>query len=259
MKKQALTTFIVLIVAGLLLVACQPAASSEAPSAPQQEEEAEAMQEPAPTPEAAEEAGSGMSTDAMFDPAFGISAENVGLVYESLLKTGEEGLIPVLALGATVSDDGLDYIINLRPGVSFHDGSLLNADAVVANFDRWSDEANGMETWVANFGGFKGQTDADGKSLSIYDGIEKVDELTVLVHLNTPDADFLNKLADPAFAIVNPAALDAPYFGSASGVDGGTGPYMLGEWRNTGLTLEPFASYWNPNAVPANSMDVTFE
>ena len=257
MKKHVLTTLIVLVIFGLLLVACKPAASGEAPSEPEEpkaQEPTETSVEPEPEEPAAE-----MSTDVMFDPAMGVSADNAGLVYETLLNVQDGQLVPMLALGATVSDDGLDYIVDLRPGVTFHDGKLLNADAVVTNFNRWYDSANGVEAWATNFGGFKGETDADGKPLSIYDGIEKVDELTVLVHLNKPDAEFLNKLADPAFAIVSSDALTAPHFGSESGADGGTGPYMIGAWSDTGLSLEPFDGYWNQNNVPSGSMDVTFK
>lgn len=259
MKKHTLITLIVLIITGLLLVACQPAAPSE-PEAPTEEpvqpepaEEPEATEAPVPTP-----TPSG-STDVMFDPATGGNADAAGLVYENLLKVQNGELFPMLALEGTVSDDGLDYIVGLRPGATFHDGSVLNADTVIANFDRWFDPDNAIEAWATNFGGFKGETDDNGKPKSMYDGIEKVDELTVLVHLNTPDAEFLNKLADPAFAIVSSSALAAPYFGSESGSDGGSGPYTIGAWSDSGLTLEPYSGYWNQNAVPDSSMDITLD
>ena len=197
----------------------------------------------------------------VFDPAMGISADNQGLVYETLLNVQDGQSVSMLALDATVSEDGLDYIVSLRPGVSFHDGGLFNADAVIANFNRWYDSANGVEAWKTNFGGFKGETDADGKPLSIYDGIEKQDELTVLIHLNTPDAEFLNKLADPAFSIVSPDALNSGHFGSEAGGDGGTGPYMISAWDAANMTLQlaPFDGYWNANAVPETSKDVTLQ
>lgn len=252
MKKNALTTLIVLVISGLLLVACQPSSSSDtAPTKPETD-----AQEPAATPD---KPSSDMSKDLMFDPAMGISADNAGLVYETLLNVQDGELIPMLAVDTSVSDDGLEYILTLRSGVTFHDGSLLNADSIIANFDRWFDPANGIDAWASSFGGFKGEVDSDGKPLSVYDGIEKVDELTVLVHLNKPDADFLNKLTASAFAIVSPDALVASNFGFESGVDGGTGPYIIGAWNTDGLTLEPYTSYWDSENVPDSSMDVTFK
>ena len=41
---------------------------------------------------------------------------------------------PHLATAWTVSPDGKTYSFTLRPGVTFHDGTPFDADAVVANF-----------------------------------------------------------------------------------------------------------------------------
>lgn len=199
------------------------------------------------------------------DPALATGADKdaLGHVYESLVKMDNGQPALSLASDVTVSEDGLDYIFSLRPGVSFHDGSPFNADAVLANFNRWFDPTNAMhgsatyDTWLADFGGFKGDADSDGKPKSEFDGIEKVDDLTVIVHLNTPDPDLLSKLSDTAFSIISPAALEASGFGSQDGVDGGTGPYKMGTWSGSTLTLEPFSDYWDAALIPSSSMDVT--
>lgn len=44
---------------------------------------------------------------------------------------------PVLAREAKASDDGLSYVITLREGVKFHDGSDLTPEDVVASMNRW--------------------------------------------------------------------------------------------------------------------------
>jgi peptide/nickel transport system substrate-binding protein len=161
-----------------------------------------------------------------------------------------------LAVDATASADNLDYIFTLRPGVSFHDGTAFDADAVTLNFNRWFDPehplhgAGGYDAWVASFGGYKGETNADGSPKSNFDGIEKVNDMTVLIHLNQPDPDFLVKLTNPAFSIVSPGALE----GGAA--DGGTGPYIVGAWSGSSLSLEPFSGYWDPARIPADSMEV---
>ncbi|MBN1303552.1 MAG: hypothetical protein JXA13_03880 [Anaerolineales bacterium] len=244
MKKYSLTKLIIFAIVGTLMAACQPTVNDTQQPAAGQEQQQEAQ------------SPSNASTKAIFDPAMGGNADSAGLVYETLLKIEGEELIPMLALGSTVSDDGLDYIVNLRPGVIFHDGSALNADVVIANFNRWSDGTNGIETWATSFGGYRGEIDENGKPKSIYDGVEKVDELTVLIHLNTPDAEFLNKLAAPTFSIVSVQALAGGNFGSEAGGDGGSGPYMIKTWSDTVLKLDPYTDYWNPNTVPGKGMDL---
>ena len=61
---------------------------------------------------------------------------------------------------------------------------LIDADAVIANFNRWFDPQDPFrgsgtyEVWAENFGGFKGESTSEGQPKSIVDGIEKVDDLT---------------------------------------------------------------------------------
>jgi peptide/nickel transport system substrate-binding protein len=257
MKKNLFITVIVMAIAGLLISACQPAAGSgtTGETSPTQGE-SEATSAPA------EDIS---NLEVLLDPALVPDSEAIPYIYESLVKNmeGEDQPVSVLAIDGTVSEDGLDYIFNLRSGVTFHDGTQLNADAVIANFNRWFDPQDPLrgsgdyQAWADNFGGFKGEVDADGLPKSNFDGIEKVDDLTILVHLNSPDPDFQYKLANTAFAIVSPAALSTPGFGTTAGVDGGTGPYVIGEFSSTSLTLEPNPDYWNPDAIPASSIEVT--
>lgn len=200
------------------------------------------------------------SGDLSLDPA-NATGENaralVGYLYEGLMRMDGDNVAGALAESYTVSEDGLDYIFNLRSGVTFHDGTALNADVVIANFNRWFDPndpnrgSGEFAAWRANFGGFKGDVTDEGKPMSIYDGIEKVNDMTVLVHLNTPDPDFLKKLTDPAFSIVSPDAFD--------GGDGGSGPYRFAGLSGSTVTLEPFAGYWDPSAIPSSGMDVPLE
>lgn len=241
MKNRTLYPFIVLIVLGLFLAACRPATGGGEEPAPAQEEQPQETAEPQnsePVPAMPEV----------------ISGEAGAYVNETLFDANGE---PVLAFGeTTVSDDGLEYTINLRQGVVFHDGEPFNADAVIANFNRWFDPedklrgSGSFDAWSEAFGGFKGEVSEDGKPLSIYDGIEKVDESTVLIHLNTPDGDFRVQLSDSAFAIISPEAL------AGGSVDGGTGPYMVSETSETSVMLVPFENYWDPSAIPDSGMEV---
>jgi len=129
---------------------------------------------------------------------------------EGLVSIQDNEYVPALAASWTVSEDGLDYIFQLKTGAVFADGTPVNADAVVANFNHWfdpKDPANGYAPWAAAFGGFKGETDDSGKPKSSFDGAEKVDNFTVLIHLNRPFGELLATLAQPDFVIVSPAML----------------------------------------------------
>jgi peptide/nickel transport system substrate-binding protein len=264
MKKTNIL-FALLTLLALLLTACgAPAtggggAATEPPVAP-------VVTEPpaAATPSLPETAT--ISKDILLDPANATDADSlliVGYVYEGLVTMNADGIAPSLAESWTVSDDGLDYIFTLRQNVTFQDGAPFNADAVIANFNRWFDQedpahgAGEYAAWATIFGGFKGETGADGAPKASYDGAEKVDDYTVLIHLNRTEQNFLAKLNNPAFAMVSPAAFAADYFGTSLGVAAGTGAYKVASWSDTGLTLEPFASYWN--GAPTDTMEFQFK
>lgn len=240
MKKIRLLLLCLLMIVSLLLAACSGSAATDTVSPPSDTN-----------------GGSGANADFVLDPA-NASGDNalaaVGYLYEGLVRDQDGAAVGALAESFTVSEDGLDYIFNLRSGVSFHDGSALNADLVIANFNRWFDPndvnrgSGDFAAWVENFNAFKGETTEDGKSKSQYDGIEKVNDFTVLIHLNTPDPDFLSKLTNPAFSIASP--------GSFAAGDGGSGPYKVSAGSAESLTLEPFSTYWDSAAIPGQGMEV---
>ncbi|MGO1231253.1 ABC transporter substrate-binding protein [Glutamicibacter arilaitensis] len=77
-----------------------------------------------------------------FDPAIVADNESFRVtrqVYETLIDINPDtgGAVAGLAEAWTESPDGLRYTFTLRQGVLFHDGTELNAKAVVANFNRW--------------------------------------------------------------------------------------------------------------------------
>ncbi len=192
------------------------------------------------------------------DPANAGENPAVAYLYETLVKETDGEITGVLAESFSVSEDGLDYIFYLRPGVTFHNGDPLNADAVISNFNRWFDQADAtrgsgeFQVWAESFGGFKGEVDENNKPKSTYDGIEKVDDLTVLVHLNTADTEFLKKMSNPAFSIVGTASL------TANSGDGGTGAYKFGGIVDADtLKLDPFETYWDTASIPGESMEVS--
>ncbi len=102
-------------------------------------------------------------------------------VFESLMAYDEEWATqPMLAEDVEMSDDGLTATFNLRDGVNFHNGDVMDADDVVASIQRWFQVAgNGQDTEP------------------FVDSVEAVDDLTVEWQFNTPFAPLLNYMASP--------------------------------------------------------------
>jgi peptide/nickel transport system substrate-binding protein len=267
------------VMASMVLAACSPAATeappaaTEAPAEPVEEPVEEPAEEPVeeptaepveePTEEPMEEGGTlifAQSADAgTLDPAAETSANSLAPsthIYEGLtgFDPGTTTVHPVLATGWEASDDGLEWIFPLREGVTFQDGTPFNADAVVFNFERWWDldhpYSKGADTflyWIYQFAGFKGETNDDGSPKSVVAGIEKVDDMTVKLLLNRPNASLLNNLAMENFWFASPAAVEeqGENYGTAEGLAVGTGPFKVGEWvKEDHITLDRYDDYW---------------
>jgi len=159
-------------------------------------------------------------------------------IYDGLVRYGDGTLEvePALATDWTISDDGLSYTFNLREGVTFHDGTPFNAEAVKFNFDRMLDEDHpyydtGPFPLSFNF--------------SAVESVNVIDEHTVEFVLAEPFAPFLSNLAYPTGLIVSPQ-------GVMDNVDdygrnpSGTGPYRFVEWQsNTRVVVEANPDYWD--------------
>ncbi len=162
-------------------------------------------------------------------------------VYEGLTryKTGTLEPEPALATSWGISEDGTEYTFTLREGVSFHDGTPFNADAVKFNFDRMLDENHPHH-------------DTGPFPLSFFFGAVKatdvVDEMTVKFTLNAPYAPFLSNLAYPTGLIISPDAVKA--HGKEVGRNpSGTGPFKFVEWKsNERVVVDRNGEYWGEPA-----------
>lgn len=178
---------------------------------------------------------------ASLDPHVSTAANDFRIavnIYDGLVrnKPGTLEIEPALATDWTISEDGLEYIFNLREGVTFHDGTPFNAEAVKFNFDRMLDENHPFAATgpfpLAFF-------------FSAVEGVEVVDDLTVKFTLNEPFAPFMSNLASPTGLIVSPAAVEA------SGADYGrnpvgTGAFRFEEWQsNTSVVASRNEDYWD--------------
>lgn len=131
-------------------------------------------------------------------------------LYDTLTDIAVSGEVrPRLAESWEFSEDGLNLVFTIRDGVSFHDGTALDAAAVVASLER----ARTMET-------------STQKALySNVTGIEATGDLEVTLTLSSYDAALPWSLGTAAGAIVNPAAIEA---GADLGTTSdGTGAYVV--------------------------------
>jgi peptide/nickel transport system substrate-binding protein len=187
------------------------------------------------------------------DPAIETSANSlqpIYHIYEGLtdFEPGSTTPIPRLATSWEATDDGLEWTFHLREGVTFHDGTPFNADAVVFNFERWWDTENPYNLgadqfiyWDYMFQGFK------GSDTSVLAGVEKVDDMTVKLTLSRPNASLLNTLAMENFRFASPTAIEeqGENYGTAEGMAVATGPFMVEEWvKEDHLTLVRNDNYW---------------
>jgi peptide/nickel transport system substrate-binding protein len=136
---------------------------------------------------------------------------------------------PWLAESWEMSPDGLEYTFTLKEGVTFHDGTPFNAEAVKANFD------NTMEGDSFAYQALGG---------TAFNAAEVVDDTTLQVSFNEPHATFLLYLSDGGTGIDSPEALAAG--GDDYGVTSlvGSGPYKFVEWvKDSHVTLEKNPDY----------------
>ena len=159
-------------------------------------------------------------------------------VFEGLTRFASDGsIIPGLAQSWVISDDGLTYTFKLAEGVTFHDGTTMDAEDVKFSLDRAraEDSANAQKALFA----------------SIAD-VEAVDASTVKITLSAPNGSLLFNLAWGDAVIVAPESIanikQAPV---------GTGAFKFANWvQGDNITLEKNADYWG---TPAKLDKVTFK
>lgn len=174
------------------------------------------------------------------------------MVYDTLVDVVDGEIVAGLAAEWSVSDDGLTYRFTLRPDAVFSDGTPVTTDVVMANFNRWyypdnalhGDDSSVYQAWLANFKGFWTEPKEDTPPESLFDGIEKSDELNFLIHLYEPMDNFLEVISMPQFSILHPTLLADVGYGTMLGDVVGTGAYVVDTWDETGLTLVPSSTYW---------------
>jgi len=138
-------------------------------------------------------------------------------VYDTLVYQDPESgeFVPGLAERWEVSEDGLVYTFYLKRGVTFHDGTPFNAEAVRFNLERVT--SPDLASQKARF------------MLGPYERTEVVDEYTVRIVLSEPFAPLLDSLSQVYLGMASPAAVEE--WGDEYQLHQvGTGPFMFVEY-----------------------------
>jgi peptide/nickel transport system substrate-binding protein len=148
-------------------------------------------------------------------------------------------IVPELA-ASSVWTDNRTLVIKLRPGLTFHDGTPVDAAAVKYSLERHATLAGS----------------ARKAELASMDHIDVIDPHTVRIGLKAPDAVFLSQLAVRSGVLVSPTAAEA------LGKDFGTKPVCAGPYKfvdrvaQDHITLEKYPAH--PDAAKYHFNRVTF-
>ena len=204
-----------------------------------------------------------------FDPLYATDGETFRVVRqmsEGLITfaPGTADVAPALAESWTTSEDGLTWDFAVRQGVTFHDGTPLDAEAVCYNFDRMYNQTGAGATqaqyWADTMGGFADQTDVD----SLYESCTATDAATAQIKITRYTSKFPAILGLPSFSIQSPTALEQ-YDANNVVAEGesfiypsyamehptGTGPFIFGSYdqANQTVTLLRNENYWGDKAL----------
>ncbi|GAA5034753.1 ABC transporter substrate-binding protein [Microbacterium fluvii] len=197
---------------------------------------------------------------ASLDPAFASDGETFRVarqIFEGLVGTvpGTADPAPLLAKSWEQPDD-TTYVFTLEEGVTFHDGTDFNAEAVCYNFDR-QNAFTGVAAsqsmayyWGVIMRGFGDD--------SIYDSCTADSDTQATITLKQPFAGFIPALSLPSFSIQSPTALEKYGADEVGGTEEapvqseygqghptGTGPFVFDSISpGEQVVLKANADYW---------------
>jgi peptide/nickel transport system substrate-binding protein len=158
-------------------------------------------------------------------------------IYDTLVTYDDKttDLVPGVAKAWSHSEDGLTWTFQLRDDVLFHDGTKLDADAVVFSFERLLKDKH------------PGLFHVPRPYQSAFRAVQSVtakDPATVVFRLDKPNAVFLQNLAMFPASIVSPTAVKK--HGKAFGDHPvGSGPFKFASWqRDQTIKLTAFDDHF---------------
>ena len=172
---------------------------------------------------------------------------------------GPSVLVPGLATSWAVdAKDKTKWVFKLRPGVKFHDGSALNADAVVWNVRKVLDKD------APHFDA--SQVGVTASRMPTLRSARKIDDLTVELTTSEPDsflpinlsnlfmaspAHWDNKFKAVPASVVDPAERAKQAWAAFAADASGSGPFKMAKFSpRERLELAANKTYWDAKRVP---------
>ncbi|NKJ06735.1 ABC transporter substrate-binding protein [Rhizobium sp. SG741] len=164
-----------------------------------------------------------------------------GHVTDKLLYVDADGNVsPWIAERWEQNDSATEFTLHLKTGVTFSDGTSLDASAVVANLDIW-------------YAGRKNEgINPIGLFPKTYDHAEAVDATTAKVFFKKPTLGFIPTLGYHGSILISPKTIAQPAAQQADlSKTSGSGPYVVDSWKEGDFVkLVKRKDYnWGPAAV----------
>ena len=172
---------------------------------------------------------------------------------EGLVRRDEFGhLVPGMAKKWDISPDGLTCTFQLREGAKWSDGSKVTARDFEYAWKRAIDPKTGS-AWAFQFYGIENAQKAnEGKGAVSEVGVRAIDDVTLQVTLEKPQAYFLEMLAEPVFQPQKQSFVEAAGkgYGTAAAKTLANGPFKLADWQpERSMRLEKNEHYWDRENV----------
>jgi dipeptide transport system substrate-binding protein len=170
-------------------------------------------------------------------------------------ERGTTKVVPGLAEKWTISPDGLEYTFHIRKGVKWHSNKNFkptrdfNADDFIFSLERqWKENDPYFKVTSSNHSYFN-----DMGMPKLLKSVDKVDEYTVKITLNKPEAPFLSNLAMEYAGIQSKEyAIAMLKAGTPEKLDQepiGTGPFQLVQYQKDAIIrYKAFPQYWGGKA-----------
>lgn len=154
----------------------------------------------------------------------------------------EERVVPAAAERWSVSDGGRQFTFELRPGMTFHDGSPVTSEDFRFAFDRIAQKRNASDLayTLEQVEGFV-EVNQLGDASRLR-GIRTPDELTLVIRLSEPFQDLPSVLTHPGLVPVSRDAVSDYNRFLRDPV--GNGPFQIAEpWTGGEMLLEDFPGF----------------
>jgi dipeptide transport system substrate-binding protein len=181
--------------------------------------------------------------------SFDVNSQIYGRIVD--FERGTTNVVPGLAERWTISPDGLTYTFFLRKGVKWHSNKAFtpsrdfNADDFMFSIERqWKENDPYFKVTSPNHSYFN-----DMGMPKLLKSVDKVDEYTVKIELNRPEAPFLSNLAMEYAGIQSKEyAIAMLKAGTPEKIDQepiGTGPFFLVQYQKDAVVrFKAFPQYW---------------